>query len=72
MTHPDSESRLIELETKAAFQDDLLEALNRTVADQQLQIDTLQRQLQLIYEQVRTLSPSQLAATSEQERPPHY
>lgn len=66
------ESRLTNLETKVAFQDDLLEALNRTVAEQQQQLDLLQRQLQLLYEQLRSLSPSNVAGAVEDERPPHY
>jgi SlyX protein len=66
------ESRMTELETKIAFQDDLLDALNHTVAMQQQQLDQQQRQIQLLYEQIRSLSPSQLASQSEQERPPHY
>ena len=67
------EARLNELETKVAFQDDLVEELNRVVAAQQLQIDLLQQQLQLLYGHVRSLSPADIAPPSaEEERPPHY
>lgn len=66
------EARLIELETKLAFQDDLLEALNRTVADQQQQLDRQQQQIRLLYEQLRSLNPSPLGSATSEERPPHY
>lgn len=72
MESADMESRLTNLETKVAFQDDLLEGLNRTVAEQQQQLDLLQRQLQLLYEQLRSLSPSNMGTATEDERPPHY
>lgn len=66
------ESRLTNLETKVAFQDDLVESLNRIVAEQQQQIDLLQQQVQLLYDQLRSLSPSNIAEGEADERPPHY
>lgn len=66
------ESRLTNLETKLAFQDDLLDSLNRIVAEQQRQIDLLQQQLQTLYDQLRLLAPSNIALESEEMRPPHY
>lgn len=67
------ETRLTNVEVKLAFQDDLLEALNQTVATQQRQIDLLQDELRLIYQQLKSLQPSLLAETAEDEPPPpHY
>ncbi|MFP5431267.1 MAG: SlyX family protein [Gammaproteobacteria bacterium] len=66
------ESRLNDLETRVAFQDDLLETLNTIVAEQQQQLDLMQREIRLLYEQIKTLSPSDMAGGGEQERPPHY
>lgn len=66
------ESRLNDLETRVAFQDDLLETLNAIVAQQQQQLDLMQREIRLLYEQIKTLSPSDIAGSNEQERPPHY
>lgn len=66
------ESRLTNLETKVAFQDDLLESLNRIVAAQQQQIDLLQQQVQMLYDQLRSLAPSNVALEAEDVRPPHY
>lgn len=66
------ESRLTDLETRAAFQDDLLESLNHIVASQQRQIDLMQREIRMLYDQLKSLSPSEMAGSNEQERPPHY
>ncbi len=66
------DSRLTELETKVAFQDDLLESLNRIVAEQQQQMDMMQQQLQMLYDQLRSLAPSNIAQGAADERPPHY
>lgn len=65
------ESRLINVEVKLAFQDDLLEVLNQTVADQQRQIDLLQDEIRILYQQLKSLQPSLLAALAD-EPPPHY
>jgi SlyX protein len=66
------ESRLNDLETRVAFQDDLLDTLNTIVAKQQQQLDLMQREIRLLYEQIKTLSPADIAGSNEQERPPHY
>ena len=51
------DARITDLEVKLAFQDDLLEALNQTVAQQQQQIGLLQAQMRLLYQQMKTLQP---------------
>lgn len=66
------ESRLTNLEVKLAFQDDLLESLNRTVSAQQLQLDLMQEELRMLYQQLKSLAPSQIATTEEELPPPHY
>lgn len=66
------ESRLTDVEVKLAFQDDLLEALNQTVADQQRQIDLLQGEIRVLYQQLKSLQPTMVAATADEPPPPHY
>jgi SlyX protein len=66
-----TESRLIELETKLAFAEDLLETLNQTVARQQGQIDSLQQQLRLLHQQIQDATPDAPRAPRD-EIPPHY
>lgn len=65
------EERLVRIETKLSFSEDLLEDLNRTVFRQQEQIDRLQEQLLRLHEhvaQLRFAGPSDL----RDEIPPHY
>jgi SlyX protein len=66
-----NESRLIELETKLAFAEDLLETLNQTVARQQGQIDSLQQQLRLLHQQLKDAQPDATSGPRD-EIPPHY
>jgi SlyX protein len=66
------DARLTHLETKLAFQDDLLESLNHVVAQQQQQIDMLQQQVQMLYNQLRAIAPSDIAMPEDDTRPPHY
>ncbi len=47
------EPRLTEIETKLAFAEDMIDTLNQTVARQQAQIDSLQAQLRVVYQQVQ-------------------
>lgn len=66
------ESRLTELEIRLALQDDLLDTLNRTVAEQQLQILRLQQELRELYQHLQALEPSARQLPPQQEIPPHY
>lgn len=66
------ETRLTNLEVKVAFQDDLLETLNQVVADQQRQIDLLQGEIRVLYDQLKAVQPSLVAMQSEESPPPHY
>lgn len=66
------DTRLTELEVKVAFQDDLLETLNRTVAEQQREISLMQQEIQVLYQQVKAIQPSLVVSLSEEVPPPHY
>ena len=47
------EPRIVELETRLAFQDDLLEQLNRIVSAQQISLDQCTRRLDAVERMVR-------------------
>ncbi len=64
--------RLTELEIKLAFQEELVETLNQIVAGQQRELDLLQGQVRLVYQQLKSLQPSDIAAVGEEAPPPHY
>lgn len=65
------DARLTDLEVKVAFQDDLLDALNLTVTRQQQQIDLLQEQIRVLYQQLRSNQPGNDPSAGH-EIPPHY
>jgi SlyX protein len=65
---PDS---LAELEAKLTFAEDQIDALNQTVTRQQAQLDSLQAQLRVVYQQVQAITP-QDARSPREELPPHY
>ncbi|MEM1452309.1 MAG: SlyX family protein [Planctomycetota bacterium] len=71
---PSTDKRIIALEERIAFQEHTLEALNRVVAEQQLEIDALRREVEDLRGQVRTgtASPQEAPRTLEDDRPPHY
>lgn len=69
-----NEQRLIELEIKAAYQDDLLQTLNDVIGQQQRQIDRLEQTCTLLHERIVSLSDNRPPDASAQsiEVPPHY
>ncbi|ESS67025.1 hypothetical protein MGMO_173c00040 [Methyloglobulus morosus KoM1] len=65
-----SEQRLIELEIKIAYQEDLLQELNKIIAQQQHQILLLEKTCQLLHERMNSF---RLENNDEgNEQPPHY
>jgi SlyX protein len=68
----DIQEQLSNVEIKLAFQDDLVETLNQIVIGQQQQLDLLQQQVQLLYQQFKSLQPSDIADLAQEVPPPHY
>jgi SlyX protein len=68
------ESRLIDLEVKASFTDDLLDRLNLVIYRQQEQIDRLIVQLNQLRRQLpeESLQSVDAGHNSRAEVPPHY
>jgi len=64
--------RLIEIETKLAYQEDLLQSLNQVVIEQAEQIDVLQIRLKKLSEQLFNNAASNNANSQLEEAPPHY
>ncbi len=67
-----SEDRLINIETKLAFQEDLIEELNKTVYQQQQKIERLEAICEALARQMRSLAEAGNEKASANERPPHY
>lgn len=68
------EARIEALEIRCAFQDDLVDSLNDTVAAQTQSLRDLQDQLRLLYQRVVSLSKDDGIAVFDplSEIPPHY
>ncbi|MBT4160592.1 MAG: SlyX family protein [Gammaproteobacteria bacterium] len=66
----DTEKRFIELEEKIAFQEDVIQKLDDSLAIQQKQLMQAEHKISMLIEQQKKLE-SNLPAPSD-ERPPHY
>ena len=66
------EERIIELESKVAFQDDTIGKLNDIITEHQREIYRLTRELEAIRTKLIALAPSLLANLDEEAPPPHY
>jgi len=68
-----NEERIIELEIKIAYQDDLLQALNQIVSQQQQQIDRLETAYRQLNERMQNLlTEAGTPGETVHEIPPHY
>ena len=67
----DSGTRITELEIKLSFTEDLVEELNRAVARQQEQIELLQAQMRVLFQQIQQMGPAEKTDLRE-DIPPHY
>lgn len=65
------QARVMELEIKASYSDDLLEQLNLTIYRQQQQIDALINEVRQLRQQVPE-GGSPAARNLRDELPPHY
>ena len=64
--------RIEELESQAAFQDELIESLNGTVAKQDAEILELKRHFGLLSERLKEIGEASPGAAPQDETPPHY
>ncbi|WP_028486605.1 SlyX family protein [Thiomicrorhabdus chilensis] len=66
------QDKLHAIEVTQAFQDDTLEALQKTVAEQHQEIQTLKTQLRLLSEYLKTLREESIKDPGQESPPPHY
>ena len=67
-----SEERFVELESKLAHQDQLLDELNEVLTDQQARLMQLEELCRSLVERVRVLGEPSHDSDPDAERPPHY
>ncbi|MCP3865413.1 MULTISPECIES: SlyX family protein [Marisediminitalea] len=61
-----------ELQTKLAFQEHTIDALNDALSSQQRQLEKMEFQLKHVIDKVKGMEPSNIAKMSEETPPPHY
>ena len=66
------EERLVNIEAKITFQEDLIEELNKTVYQQQQKLERLEAICEALARQIRSLGEAGNEGKSANERPPHY
>lgn len=67
-----SDERLIEIETKLAYQEDLLESLNQLVIKQQDRVDMLELVCRRLLDRMKDIKEPGEAVGEQYEIPPHY
>jgi len=67
-----SDERLVELETRIAFQEDHIQELNRSLGDQQRLLERLTAEVRELRQQLRTLDRGQPRDRAAEPPPPHY
>lgn len=65
-------TRMDELETRLAFQDELIETLSDQLAQQELDIRKLWEAKQHLNKQLSEIAPSNIKRDDEEVPPPHY
>lgn len=66
------EERIVELESRQAFQDDTIQALNDALVEQQKLIERLQVQVQVQALAKRQEEVSPYSSSQDEAPPPHY
>jgi SlyX protein len=67
-----NEERLVNIETKITFQEDLIEELNKTVYQQQQKLDRLETICASLARHIASMSEGRNEGMPANERPPHY
>ena len=66
------EERLVNIETKITYQEDLIEELNKTVYLQQQKLDRLEAICASLARHIQSLAEEGNEKPAANERPPHY
>lgn len=66
------DEHIVDLQTRLAFQDGLLEELNQVITNQQKQIDRLELMITGLKAQIESLQHTQMMRQSDEPPPPHY
>jgi len=67
-----NEDRLENIETKITYQEDQIDALNKTVYQQQQKLERLEAICESLASNIRSLAEAGAEGKPANERPPHY
>jgi SlyX protein len=66
------ENKIIELQSKLAFQDETINELNVVITDQQQQLDQLREEIRLLGLRIASVAESSNVTDEKEAPPPHY
>ena len=66
------ENKIIDLQSKLAFQDETINELNEVITDQQNQLDQLREEIRLLGLRIASVAQSSTATEEKEPPPPHY
>ncbi|MFK5914388.1 MAG: SlyX family protein [Woeseiaceae bacterium] len=66
------ENKIIDLQSKLAFQDETINELNVVITDQQNQIDKMRDDLRLLNLRIASVAESNNVTEEKEAPPPHY
>ncbi|RJG07560.1 SlyX family protein [Noviherbaspirillum cavernae] len=67
-----TEERLVDIEIRLARQDDMVDALNQMVYQQQKKIDDLEALCSALARRIKEMRDAAIERGAADERPPHY
>lgn len=66
------QDEIIDLQTRLAFQDGVIEELNQAVLRQQQQIDALHQQITRLHSRLEAFQHEAMLPAGQEPPPPHY
>ncbi|PUB74443.1 MAG: SlyX protein [gamma proteobacterium symbiont of Ctena orbiculata] len=66
------DDRIVDLESRLAFQGQAIHTLSETLVEQQRTIDSLSRTVDALRQRLQALQPSPLQSGETEPPPPHY
>ena len=66
------EDKIIDLESKLAFQDQTINELNEVITDQQQQLDQLREEIRLLNLRLTSIAEQSNVSEEKEPPPPHY
>ena len=66
------ENKIIDLQSKLAFQDESISELNDVITDQQNQLDQLREEIRLLNLRIVSVAESANVTEEKEPPPPHY